>query len=110
MNIDLLIQNLTQNKEFFGIAVSFLAVIIPLMIFLISKNKEQKLIKYKKFHELIGGLSNQDQNKKIGLDQQIAIIYELINFPEYYPVITRILSDLKIDWEEKRKLIRNTID
>ena len=99
MIIDLLI----QNKEFFGIIVTFLTVIIPSVILLLSKNEEQKLINYKKFHELIVELSNQDKAKKIGLDQQIAIIYELINFPDHYPVIKRILFDLKINWEGKKK-------
>jgi hypothetical protein len=95
--IDLVI----SNKEYFviitGLVISFLGIVVPLIQFLIGKNKEQEIINYKKFHELISGLSNQGGN--LGVDQQIAIIYELTNFPEHYPVIKRILSDLKTQWE-----------
>lgn len=100
---------LIQNKEFLGIAIAFLGVIIPLMTFLIGKNKEQQQTNFEKFHkDLINGLSNQE--KSIGLDQQVAIIFELRNFSKYYPVIKRILVDLREDWETQKeqypKLVR----
>jgi len=85
-----------ENKEFIGIAISFLSVVIPLAIFLFNKNKEQKQINFERFHkEFISGLSNQSKN--IGLDQQVAIIFELRNFPEYFLVTKRILTDLISD-------------
>ena len=41
------------------------------------------------------GLANRDTTT--GLDQQIAILYELRNYPEYYPLIKRLLS-YKVTW------------
>jgi hypothetical protein len=82
-----------ENKEFLGIMVSFLTVIIPFTSFILAKNKEQKQVAFEMFHkDLITGFVNQD--KTIGLDQQIAIIYEMRNYPQYYPVIKRILHAL----------------
>ncbi len=93
---------IVQNKEFIGIIISFFGVVVPLFIFLISKSKQQKQINFKRFHkDLIKGLSNQEG--KIGLDQQVAIIFELRNFPEYYPVLRRILSSFKDNWEKRRE-------
>lgn len=79
-----------SNKEILGIIISLLGVVIPLAIFLISKNKEQKQINFEKFHtHLVKGISNQEG--KVGLDDQVAIIYEFRNYPEYYPVVRRLL-------------------
>jgi len=86
-----MIEFIINNKEIVLIIISFLTIIIPLATFLISKNKEQKQINFERFHnKLMKGLANQEN--KTGLDQQIAIIYELKNYPEYYPVIKRILA------------------
>lgn len=85
-----------ENKEFFALLIPVIVAFIPLITFLISKSKEQKLINFKILHDsLMKGLANQDTST--GLDQQIAILYELRNYPEYYPLIKRLLS-YKIDW------------
>ena len=87
-----------NNKEFIGIIISFLGVVIPLAIFLINKNKEQRQINFEKFHkEIIRALYNKDT--EFGLDQQIAIIFEIRNFPEYFSVAKRILMDSKDYWK-----------
>ncbi|OGB75125.1 hypothetical protein A2810_00615 [candidate division Kazan bacterium RIFCSPHIGHO2_01_FULL_49_10] len=88
---------LIDNKEFVGIVIAFLSVIIPLMTFLIGKNREQRQVRFEKFHkDLMRNLSNLAH--EAGADQQIAIIFELRNFPEYYPVVRRILTDLRDEW------------
>ncbi len=86
-----------ENKEAFGIIISFLAVIIPLFNYLNAKNKEQKQINFERFHEKI---IRKISNLKIdaGLDEQITVIYDLRRFPEYYSVSRRILTDLKEWW------------
>lgn len=93
---------LVANKEFLTLIVSFITVVIPLAMFFISKDKEQKLINFEKFHkDLMYGLSNQAGT--LGLDQQVAIIYELRNYPEYYSVSRRILLAQIVRWNEKLK-------
>jgi len=86
-----MIKYVIDNKEFFGILVSFFAIIIPLTTLIYTKRKEQEQNNFEKFHKvLIAGLSNQ--STKIGLDEQVAILYELREYPKYYPVIKRILK------------------
>ncbi len=90
------------NKEFFGILVSLLTVLIPFATFIVSKNKEQEQKNVENFHEfLMRGLSNQDGKK--GLDQQVAIIFELRRYPEYSPVIVRLLKAATSRWKSEVK-------
>lgn len=85
-------------KEIISIIIALFGVVIPLAIFLISKSKEQKQINFERFHrEIISGLYNRCGG--LGLDQQVAIIFELRNFPEYFPVTKRILMDSKEYWK-----------
>lgn len=91
-----------KNKEFIGIVISIIGVITPLYMFLLAKRKEQQQINFERFHKnLMNGLSNQEA--KLGLDEQIAIIYELRNYPGYFPVIQRILNFQIRRWTPKVK-------
>jgi hypothetical protein len=95
-----MIEFLTTNKEFIGIIVSLLGVVIPLAIFLITKNKEQRQVNFEKFHTyLVKGLSNQ--KGETGLDDQVAIIYEFRNYPDYYLVIRRLLKFQINRWKKE---------
>ncbi len=62
--------------------------------------------RFKTYHELINELVNEQRNpdRVIKLDRQIAIVYELRNFPNYYPLSTRILNDLRQQWTGPRIL------
>jgi hypothetical protein len=49
------------------------------------------------------------------LDRQIAVVFELRNFKEYFPVTLRILKGLRNDWqdygpESKRNRLLQEID
>lgn len=51
----------------------------------------------------------------MGLDRQIAIIFELRKFKEYFPVILRILRGLRTSWtdygpEDKRSRLHEELD
>jgi len=46
------------------------------------------------------------QRKTIGLDQQIVIIYELRNLPEYFSFTKRFLEDKMTEWENKKKEVK----
>ena len=97
-----MIEYIVNNKEFFVIVVSLIVAITPLALFFLTKRKEQQQINFERFHDsLMNGLSNQ--GGKLGLDQQVAIIYELRNYPEYFPVIKRILISCAKRWEGEVK-------
>jgi hypothetical protein len=95
--------NLTiENKEFFGLVISFLALVVPLWQYINSKKKEQRLNNFTLFHgKVIKVISNMDSSAGIGLYDQIAGIWELRNFPEYYPVIKRLLEFCIKKWERE---------
>ncbi len=85
-----------------SILIPLIPVAVTLITFLISKNREQKQINFEKFHNgLMKGLANLDG--KTGLDQQVAIIYELRNYPEYFPVIKRLLNYQIKRWTKELK-------
>ena len=44
------------------------------------------------------------------LDRQIATCFELRNFPEYFEITKRILSDLKVQWEQDSRNKRITVE
>lgn len=60
--------------------------------------------RFKNYHELIDQLVNEQlqPDRAIKLDRQIAIVFELRQFPSYFPVSKRILTDLKNQWSNER--------
>jgi len=64
--------------------------------------------RFKTYHELIDELVNETRNpdKVIKLDRQIAVIFELRNFTNYYPVTKRILTGLKDLWKEQPRAVK----
>lgn len=87
---------LSQNKE---LLILIIPLLIPLWKFIDSKSKQQNQINFERFHDsLMSGLANQG-GEKVGLDQQVAILYELRNYPEYFPVVKRLLIYQIGRWE-----------
>jgi hypothetical protein len=87
-----------DNKEFVVAVLAFLSVIIPFWQYLHSKLIEQRQNNLVNFHEkIMMVLSGRrgawlQEGEDIGIESQTAIIFELRNFPSYYPVIARILK------------------
>ncbi len=81
-----------------GIIISFLAVIIPLYTWR-GKMKQDKFIQ---FHEnVLTKISNIDG--KVGAWEQMAWIFALRNFPEYFPVTEKILLMCIKKWSKARE-------
>lgn len=96
----------------FGIIISLFGIIIPLYKFISEKNLKQKDLRFKTYHLLIKDLVEPDKETgKIMLDRQIATCFELRNFPEYFELTKRILSDLNLQWDkdDRNKRIINEI-
>lgn len=92
-----------QNKEFIGIVIAILTVFIPLWTLLITKSKEQKQLNFERFHKsVMTGISNVDSGHPIGLDAQVALLFELRNYSEYYPVISRLLEYNIARWSKEK--------
>ncbi|HBT81578.1 hypothetical protein A2757_03015 [Candidatus Giovannonibacteria bacterium RIFCSPHIGHO2_01_FULL_48_47] len=100
--MNILISILGFLKEYPAAATIFSLIVAGIWPFL--KFREYlKDKRFKTYHELIDGLVNEQRNpdRQIKLDRQIAVIFELRNFPSYFPVTKRILTDLKTQWADQ---------
>jgi len=68
--------------------------------------------RFKTYHKLLDWLVNEQaySDGKIKLDRQIAVVYELRNFPSYFGVSKRILRGLQEQWKGGDKRILNEIE
>lgn len=103
-----LIKEVINNKEFILLSLSIVSLLIPIIQLILKKNYEQKLTNYNIFHELVNKLNNVDGT--VGLSQQMAIIYELKNFPQYFPIIKRILKQNISHWELKKESDKGNLE
>ena len=87
------------------IAIPLLVVLIPLAYqvwqFLDQRKRELRDKRFEIFHRLIRDLVEPSEGRiTMKLDRQIAIIFELRNFPEYAEVTERILKGLRENWSK----------
>ena len=71
-----------------AILFGYIAIIQPIIGFSKAHKRLNKDKRFETYHKLIDEFA--EGNK---LDRQIAIVFELRRFPEYYPVTKRILLD-----------------
>jgi hypothetical protein len=83
------------------ILLAYFLLILPIQKYLQDRRLQEKDIRFRNYHELIDRLVGAG-GKAAMLDRQIAIIYELRNFKDYYPVTLRILKGLKEKWGDNR--------
>ena len=94
-----MLKAIKENIELIAMFISFLPIVVSLVSLLLKKAREQEIKNYQRVHSLIKDLSNQSET--VGLDQQLAIIFEMKNFPQYRPVIKRILEGSIRRWANK---------
>lgn len=87
--------------EFIGLLIAYFSLIVPIQQYLGQRRLEEKDKRFNNYHRLIKELVSPDsQGQLIMIDRQIAVIFELRNYPEYYELSIRILEDLKVIWEQ----------
>lgn len=104
-----------------AIIISVLAVVVPIYKYLADSRLKNADNRFKIYHALIKNLVQSEllevnpiekdesghkfqvQGNVYGTmaHRQVATIFELRNFPEYFEVTCRILEDLKIRWEKE---------
>lgn len=67
------------------------------------KRAEEMARRFSSYHELVEALNGDGRGGAPYIDRQITVVYEMRNFPEYYPVTLRLL---KRSLEKWRKLKR----
>lgn len=94
--------------EIIGLVIAYFGLIVPIYQYLNSKHDDEKEKRFKNFHQLIKDLVQPEAILGVPyLDRQIAIVYELKNLKEYYPVISRILIGLKTQWHNPPTALGN---
>jgi hypothetical protein len=63
--------------------------------------------RFETYHKLIDELVDERSHSSgnLKLDRQVAIIFELRNFPRYFEVTQRILKALKVTWKGNKRLV-----
>ncbi|PKP49542.1 MAG: hypothetical protein CVT92_15125 [Bacteroidetes bacterium HGW-Bacteroidetes-1] len=81
-----------------AIIIGYFSLFMPLFSYLRSQRKLRRDKRFETYHKLIDDLVGATANPK--LDRQIAIVFEMRRFSEYYPVTKRILLGLKDQWTQ----------
>jgi hypothetical protein len=86
------------------IAIPLLVVLIPLAYqawtYVDQRKRELRDKRFETFHKLIRDLVEPSEGKAMYIDRQIAVVFELRNFPEYAEVTKRILEGLRQTWSK----------
>ncbi|MFJ4386988.1 hypothetical protein ACIP02_22005 [Pseudomonas sp. NPDC089408] len=56
------------------------------------KRSEERGRRFSSYHELVEALNGDGKGGSPYIDRQITVVYEMRNFPEYYPVTLRLLK------------------
>lgn len=87
------------NNGALGFSLAFVTGCWGVWNYFSIKKAEEETRQFQAFHLMIKGLVKGDDDKSAPyVDQQLAVIYELRNFPKYYPVTLRILERSKESW------------
>lgn len=92
-----------------GVLIAYFSLILPIYKFLQDKRKEERNKRFENYHKLIDELVGGQPDKQVMLDRQIAIIFELRHFKEYFPVTLRILTGLKTTWANSYQRLHDEI-
>ncbi|MDD2693820.1 MAG: hypothetical protein PHY14_02710 [Candidatus Gracilibacteria bacterium] len=93
---EFIINHFSTILEVLGFIVAYLSLILPIQKYFQDKSLQERQLQFQNYHKLIGELVGEQGTPK--LDRQIAIAYELRNFPGYYDVTLRILKGLHNSW------------
>jgi hypothetical protein len=80
-----------------GLIIAFMSFFMPIRQYIDQRRLEEKDKRFTNYHKLIEGLVDHPAGQP-KLDRQIAIVFELRNYPEYFQVTVRILKGLQDSW------------
>ena len=92
---------LSENN---GALALFLAAAVAgsgLYHYISIKRSEERGRRFTGYHELVEALNGDGKGGAPYLDRQITVVYEMRNFPEYYPVTLRILKRAVARWRQR---------
>ena len=93
---------ISDNASAIGVLSGLIPFAWTVISYIHAKRQELREKRFETYHKLIKLLvEGETPDSGLFIDRQIAIIFELINFKEYYPVTERILSGLRATWHER---------
>ena len=87
--------------EIIGLLIAYFGLVVPIFRYLNQRKLEERDKRFVNFHGLIKDLVEPGKDGQVMLDRQIAVIYELRNYPKYFDLSKRMLSDLKVAWQKE---------
>ncbi|MES2154080.1 MAG: hypothetical protein V4510_03005 [bacterium] len=100
--LDLIWKWLDDNGPALAVILAFVPLAWATSSYLSVKRQELRERRFAAFHQLIQKLVEpENPNLPMKLDRQVAIVFELRNFKEYYPVTLRIFKGLRETWAEQ---------
>ncbi len=92
--------------EIIGLLLAYFAILLPTRQYIGQRRQEERDKRFNNFHRLVKDLVEADPvTKDIKLDRQIATAFEFRNYPEYFPITKRLLTDLKTQWGKFPRLV-----
>ncbi|WP_321404474.1 hypothetical protein [Maridesulfovibrio sp.] len=93
-------QWLGNNSGQFAVLIAVIPPSFGALLYLFQKRQELKNKHFKTYHALVKQLVEGEKDSDLMLDRQLAVVFELRNFSEYYEPSLRILVGLKESWEK----------
>jgi hypothetical protein len=90
-----------------GAVGSAIAFAFSVLQFVSVRKREAQEREFGKYHTLIERLVSPDKSGEMFLDRQVAVVFELRNFPRYYDCTQRILEGLKQHWGVEKRWSRH---
>ena len=91
-----------------GAVGSAIAFVVSVFQFLSMRKRESREREFDKYHALIERLVSPNKSGEVFLDRQIAVVFELRNFPRYFNCTQRILKGLREQWGAQKSWSRLT--
>jgi len=82
-----------------GVVVTITVGLVGLFHYLSIKRAEERGRKYDRYHRLLEDLNISPLGDAPFIDRQLAVVFEMRNFPDYYPVSLRILKRSLPRWK-----------
>ncbi len=89
-----------QYNGSIAVLVAVLVAASGFFHYLSTRRAEEKGKQYDRYHQLLQDLNTGEGGSKPFVDRQVAVVYELRNFPEYWPVTLRILENSLPRWRD----------
>lgn len=89
-----------QYSGIIGVGVTVIIGLVGLYHYLSIKRAEERGRRYDRYHKLLEDLNVSPRGDAPFIDRQIAVVYEMRNFPEYFPVSLRILKRSLGRWKD----------